>query len=101
MWGIIFINAIFHNEICFYQYTNRVAHLYLLHILNNIPSYLVFIFLNSQRSYPNETESMWKEKMGLLQKFLALSWSTGWQSPEPRLEIYPIWKRDFLFPLPA
>ena len=28
----------------FYQYTNRLAHLYLLRVLNNIPAYLVFVY---------------------------------------------------------
>lgn len=27
----------------FYQYTNRIAHLYFLHVVNKIPSFLVFI----------------------------------------------------------
>ena len=28
----------------YYQYTNRLAHLYLLRVLNNLPAYLVFIY---------------------------------------------------------
>lgn len=33
----------------FYQYTNRLAHLYLLRVLNGVPAYLVFVnFLNDK-----------------------------------------------------
>ena len=41
----------------YYQYTNRLAHLYFLRVKNNVPAYLVFLYLvrgcGSERS-PNE-----------------------------------------------
>lgn len=48
----------------FYQYVNRLAHLYLLRILNNIPAYLVFVyFLNDNTHIPSNLD----EWIGTLQ----------------------------------
>ena len=41
----------------FYQYSNRLAHLYLLRALNNIPAYQVFVyFLNDHTHIPTSRE---------------------------------------------
>jgi hypothetical protein len=41
----------------FYQYSNRLAHLYLLRVLNNIPAYLVFVyFLNDHTHIPTSRD---------------------------------------------
>ena len=41
----------------FYQYSNRLAHLYLLRVINNIPAYMVFIyFVNDHTHIPTSRE---------------------------------------------
>ena len=41
----------------FYQYSNRLAHLYLLRVINNIPAYLIFVyFINDHTHIPTSRE---------------------------------------------
>ncbi len=41
----------------FYQYINRLAHLYLLRVLNKIPAYLVFVyFVNDHTHIPTSRQ---------------------------------------------
>ncbi|MGD0072362.1 MAG: hypothetical protein ABSB71_12485 [Candidatus Bathyarchaeia archaeon] len=56
----------------FYQYTNRLAHLYLLRE-NNIPAYLVFVyFLNDAEMKGPSTVLEWKGAEQLLHSYLGL-----------------------------
>lgn len=57
----------------FYQYTNRVAHLYLLRVLNNIPAFLVFVyFLNDEAMQGPSTEAEWRAAIKLTHKYLGI-----------------------------
>ncbi len=54
----------------FYQYSNRLAHLYLLRALNNIPAYLVFVyFLNDHTHIPTSREE-WNGALQLMHSLL-------------------------------
>jgi hypothetical protein len=54
----------------FYQYVNRLAHLYLLRILNNIPVYLVFVyFLNDYTQIPT-SKPEWDGALNLMHSLL-------------------------------
>ena len=61
----------------FYQYNNRLAHLYLLRTLNGIPAFLVNLhFLNademaSERTVP-KTVDEWKSAITLQERFLGI-----------------------------
>ena len=55
----------------YYQYANRIAHLYYLRVLNQAPSYLVFInFIND----PDEPTSLteWNKRIPMVHKYLGL-----------------------------
>ena len=57
----------------FYQYSNRLAHLYLLRVLNNIPAYLVFVyFLNDEAMQGPNTEAEWRAATRLVHKYLGI-----------------------------
>jgi len=57
----------------FYQYTNRLAHLYLLRVLNGVPAYLVFIyFFNDEDMSGPESIDEWLGAMKLLHSFLGI-----------------------------
>lgn len=57
----------------FYQYTNRLAHLYLLRILNKIESYLVFVyFLNDDEMEGPKTMQEWQAGVKVLEAALGL-----------------------------
>ena len=54
----------------FYQYSNRLAHLYLLRVVNNIPAYQVFVyFLNDHTHIPTSREE-WNGALQLMHSFL-------------------------------
>lgn len=54
----------------FYQYSNRLAHLYLLRVLNNIPAYQVFLyFINDHTHIPTSREE-WNGALQLMHSFL-------------------------------
>jgi len=58
----------------FYQYANRLAHLYLLRILNGIDSYLVFVyFLNDEEMKGPKTIREWQAAIKVLEAALGLS----------------------------
>lgn len=58
---------------CFYQYTNRLAHLYLLHQLNSQPAYMLFIyFVNDRQMDGPTTEAEWQGAIALMEAFLGL-----------------------------
>ena len=55
----------------FYQYTNRLAHLYLLRVLNRVPAYLVFVyFLNDNEMNGPKSIGEWSGALKLLHSFL-------------------------------
>jgi hypothetical protein len=57
----------------FYQYTNRLAHLYLLRVLNDIPVYLVFVyFLNDREMNGPATAAEWQGAVELLHTYLGI-----------------------------
>jgi hypothetical protein len=57
----------------FYQYTNRLAHLYLLRVLNGIPAELVFLyFLNASDVNGPATAAEWQGAIKLLHSYLGL-----------------------------
>ena len=57
----------------FYQYTNRLTHLYLLRALNDIPAFLVFIyFLNDEVMQGPSTEAEWRAAIKLTHKYLGI-----------------------------
>lgn len=71
----IFLNAIAEVDWSqrFYQYTNRLAHLYLLRHLNELPVYLVFTyFINDQEMRGPATVDEWKGAIELLLSYLGL-----------------------------
>ena len=57
----------------FYQYTNRLAHLYFLRVLNDIPAYLIFVyFLNDKDMNGPETEAEWIAALKVMKKYLGI-----------------------------
>jgi len=58
---------------CFYQYTNRLAHLYLLRELNGIPAFLVFVYFigDTDMGGPG-TKEEWEGGIKLMESFLGL-----------------------------
>jgi len=57
----------------FYQYTNRLAHLYLLRVLNGVPAYLVFVnFLNDKEMKGPKSIDEWSGAIKLLHSFLGI-----------------------------
>lgn len=57
----------------FYQYTNRLAHLYLLRILNKIDSYIVFVyFLNDDEMKGPKTIQEWQAGITVMEAALGL-----------------------------
>jgi hypothetical protein len=53
----------------FYQYSNRLAHLYLLRRLNDIPAYLVFVYFINDHTHISTTRDEWH---GALQQMHAI-----------------------------
>ena len=61
-------------SVTFYQYANRLAHLYLLRILNGIDGYLVFVyFLNDEEMKGPKTIREWQAAIRVLEAALGLS----------------------------
>ena len=57
----------------FYQFTNRLAHLYLLRALNEIPAYLVFVyFLNDKDMNGPQSIDEWQGALSLLTSYLGI-----------------------------
>ena len=58
----------------FYQYTNRLAHLYFLRELNKLPAYLIFVyFLNDPDMHGPSTREEWQGALKLMKTLLGLS----------------------------
>ena len=57
----------------FYQYINRLAHLYLLRALNEVPAYLVFIyFVNDKEMNGPKSNHEWNGALSLLTSYLGI-----------------------------
>ena len=57
----------------YYQYTNRIAHLYLLRELNKIPAYLVFLcFINDKEMNGPTSEEQWQASIHELETHLGI-----------------------------
>lgn len=58
----------------FYQYTNRVAHLYFLRALNKLPANLIFVYFigDDSVSGPKSVEE-WNAALTVMKKYLGLS----------------------------
>jgi len=57
----------------FYQYTNRLAHLYLLRTLNEVPAYLIFLyFVNDKEMNGPQSIDEWFGAIRLLHSFLGI-----------------------------
>jgi hypothetical protein len=54
----------------FYQYVNRLAHLYLLRVLNNIPAYLVFVYFVNDNTHVPTTQEEWEGALELMHALL-------------------------------
>ena len=54
----------------FYQYSNRLAHLYLLRKLNNIPAYLVFLYFTNDYTHVPTTRKEWEGALQLMHSLL-------------------------------
>ncbi|MDY6954493.1 MAG: hypothetical protein SWE60_23560, partial [Thermodesulfobacteriota bacterium] len=50
----------------FYQYANRLAHLYLLRGLNGIPAFLVFVYFVNDHTHVRTTEDEWNGALQLM-----------------------------------
>ena len=58
----------------FYQYANRIAHLYYLKILNGIDAYLINIyFLNDKSVEGPSTKEEWKGALTVIKQYLGIS----------------------------
>ncbi len=58
---------------CFYQYTNRLAHLYLLRKLNRLNAFLVFVyFVNDQTVRNPVSQEGWETAIALATKHLGI-----------------------------
>ena len=55
----------------FYQYSNRLAHLYLLKKLNDIPTYLVFVYFVNDHTHIPTTRDEWNGALELMHALLA------------------------------
>jgi len=57
----------------FYQYTNRLAHLYLLRALNEVPAYLVFVyFVNDKEMNGPQSIDEWHGALSPLTSYLGI-----------------------------
>jgi len=57
----------------FYQYTNRLAHLYLLRALNEVPAYLLFVyFVNDNNMNGPKSIDEWNGALSLLTSYLGI-----------------------------
>ena len=54
----------------FYQYLNRLAHLYLLRKLNNIPAYLVFVYFINDHTYIATSRDEWNGALQIMHSLL-------------------------------
>ncbi len=68
---------------CFYQYANRLAHLYLLRELNGLDAYLVFVYFVDDRTRPEVgpvSRQGWEAAISLATKHLGIPLAHQWVS---------------------
>ena len=66
---------------CFYQYANRIAHLYFLRELNGIDAVMVFVYFLGNETVPGEkpvTREGWEAAISLANEHLGLRTSSPW-----------------------
>lgn len=57
----------------YYQYTNRLAHLYFLRVIHNIPAYLVMLYFIGDREMNGpQTQSEWLNAIQTMRQTLGL-----------------------------
>jgi hypothetical protein len=57
----------------FYQYTNRLTHLYLFRVLNDLPTYLLFVnFVNDAKMDGPKSVGEWQGALKLLHTYLGI-----------------------------
>jgi hypothetical protein len=55
----------------FYQYTNRLSHLYYLRVLNNIPAYLILVYFIGDKSVNGpKTRVEWTSALTVMKSYL-------------------------------
>ncbi len=54
----------------FYQYANRLAHLYLLRVLNDIPAYMIFVYLINDPTHIPTSKAEWTGALQLMHSYL-------------------------------
>ena len=54
----------------FYQYSNRLAHLYLLRELNKVPAYLVFVYFTNDHTHIPTSKNEWSGALQLVHSLL-------------------------------
>jgi len=54
----------------FYQYSNRLSHLYLLRVLNDIPAYLVFVYFVNDYTHIATTKYEWNGALQIMHALL-------------------------------
>jgi hypothetical protein len=61
-------------ETPFYQYANRLAHLYFMHRLNNLDAYLLFLYFSDAPDVPKPapTEVEWRVAIRIFEQALGL-----------------------------
>jgi hypothetical protein len=58
----------------FYQYTNRLSHLYFLRVVNKLPAYLIFVyFINDEDMRGPTSREEWQGALKLMKTLLGLS----------------------------
>ena len=66
---------------CFYQYANRLAHLYFLRELNKVDAVLVFVYFVGDTTVPRQdpvTREGWESAIGLAAHHLGISTNSPW-----------------------
>ncbi|MDF1593563.1 MAG: hypothetical protein P1P89_18805 [Desulfobacterales bacterium] len=53
-----------------YQYANRLSHLYLLRVLNDVPAYLVFVFFIDNPTHISTSKAEWTAALEAMRSFL-------------------------------
>ena len=54
----------------FYQYANRLAHLYLLRVLNDIPAYIIFVYFINDHTHIPTSKAEWTGALQLMHSYL-------------------------------
>jgi hypothetical protein len=68
------INSSYDWSSNYYQYTNRLAHLYYLRVLNKIPTYLIFVYFIGDDSVNGPKRIVdWKNKIKILETTIGSS----------------------------